>query len=123
MVRDSAATLSFDVDASDITIEILRGIQAELVGMRGDMGSLRGDLERHMAATNESLAKLHDDMTLTNETLGIMNDRLAFTEAASSAAATARVRLDGRVDRVEADVDGLRKRVDQLEGPGESDTE
>lgn len=98
-------------------------MRGDVGSLRGDVNGLRNDLERHTAATNESLAKLHDDMTLTNETLGIMNDRLAFAEAASSAAATARVRLDGRVDQVEADVDGLRQRVDQLEGLNESDTD
>ena len=124
----TTATLDLGVDTSDITVEILRRIQNEIVGMRGDMGSLRGDvnslrndLERHAASTNGGLAKLHDDMALTNETLGIMSERLVFAEAASAAAASARVRLDGRVDRIEADVDGLKERLDRPEAQGDSD--
>ena len=107
------------METSDITIEILRGIRSELSGMRGDIKSL----ERHASGTNEALAKLHDDMMLTNETLGIMSERLAFAEAAAGAAATARVRLDERVDRVETDVEGLTRRIDRLEAQAESDGE
>ena len=96
------------MESTDVTIEILRGIQAGIAGMRDDLA----DLKQHAAATNESLAKLHTDMTLTNETLGVIREPLVFAEAASSAATGARVRLDDRVDRLETRRDDLEARVE-----------
>ena len=106
--------MSAVVDTSDITIEILRGIQAGIAQVNAQLathGERLGALERHAVATNAALGKLHDSVTVTNETLGIIGERLGFAEAASAAASEARVRQDERVDRLEARLVRVESRV------------
>jgi hypothetical protein len=98
--------------AEDLTIEILRGIQATLVGLRADTNDRFERLEGRVDQTNVALAKLHENDQITNATLGLISERLAFAEAAASAATGARVRLDDRVDRLEVRVE---VRVERLE--------
>jgi chromosome segregation ATPase len=113
------------MEPTEVTIEILRRIQAELAGLRSikdEIAGLRSDtnarfetLERHASETNRSLAKLHGDMVTTNETLGLIHHRLQFAEAAAGAATNARSRLDDRVEALDAEVGRLRERLDAIE--------
>ena len=84
--------------ATDITIEILRGIRSSIVGMREDINARFAEhgeridglgerlvaLEKHAAATNEALVELNTRTALTNETLGVIRERLTLVEAASN---------------------------------------
>jgi len=99
----------------DLTIEILKGIRAELAGLRADTnarfdehGEALEKLAEIAATSNERLGLLERHAVATNELLGLMNSRLSFFERASTAAAEGRQRL-------EADVDDLKHRVEALE--------
>ena len=107
-------TLIDVVDSNELTIQVLRGIQAGIAQVNAQLathGERLGSLEQHAIATNRALGKLHDDATLTNETLGVIRERLGFAEAAAAAASDARIRLDERVDRVEARLDQVESRI------------
>ncbi len=65
-------------------------------------------LETHAVATTQALERLHVDVALTNETLGVMSHRLLFIERAATVSASARTRLEARVD-------DLARRVETLE--------
>lgn len=114
------------MDPTDVTIEILRGIQSSIVGLREDMnarltenggridslGSRLADLERHAIATNEALETLNTRAEITNQTLGVIRERLTFVEAASNVATDGRARLEQRVDRIEGRLDDLESRLE-----------
>ena len=78
------------MDPTDITIEILRGIQSSIVGLREDVnarlaengdridsiGTRLAALERHAIATNDALETLDTRAEIANQTLGVIRDRL-----------------------------------------------
>ena len=70
------------MESNDITIEILRGIQAELAGMRVDVRALGA----HAVATNQALAKLHRPWfsggTIT--VASVQGDKHYFAEGAAA---------------------------------------
>lgn len=99
------------MEPTDATIQILQKIQETLVRMDGRLAEHGERLNALEHATAAGFAKLHDDVAITNETLGVIRERLVFAEAASSAATSARARLDDRVDRLEARVDELEART------------
>ena len=105
------------MEPTDITVEILRGIQATLVKIDGRLEGIDGRLEGidgrlegidgRLAQHDERLERLEKQAVATSEVLGVINQRLSFFERAATVAAEGRLRLEGRFDRLEARVDKL----------------
>lgn len=113
------------MEPTDVTIQILQKIQETLAGLRGDVNALRVEhgerlaaIDGHLVEHGERLEQLERHAVATNEVLGVMNSRLGFFERAATAATDGRARLDDRVDRLDAELERLRERLDAIERGG-----
>lgn len=108
------------MEPTDITIEILRGIQSTLVKIDGRLEGIDGRLETvdgrlagidaRLAVHDQRLERLEGHAVATTETMSIIAARLSFFERAATVATEGRHQLEDRVDDLES-------RVEKLERP------
>lgn len=99
------------MEPTDLTLEVLQGIQSTLVDMRDELRGVRGDLgalQRHASTTNDRLASLELHTVATRESIDLLRTQAVMAGQALTAQMEGRLGLDERVD-------GLERRVEALE--------
>jgi chromosome segregation ATPase len=101
------------VKTTNVTLDVLKGIQSTLSEMRTDLRDVRNGvtaLESHARTTNERLAALEHHAIATKEAIDVLTTRATMTGKALTAQLEARLRLDERVDRLEPRMDAVERR-------------
>lgn len=109
------------MDTTDITLEVLRGIQSTLGGVRQDLGRIEREahttnerlerLERHASSTNERLLALEQHAIATRESIEILGTQAVLAGRALTTQMEARLRLDERMSELERRVDAVERRT------------
>jgi hypothetical protein len=101
------------METTDITIDVLRGIQATLGRIEREAHTSNerlARLELHAEATNERLGSLERHAIATRESIELLGTQAITAGRALTTQMEARLRLDQRVDAIERRLDEIERR-------------